>query len=585
MARKLTVKLWEILAEQDADVLEYLNSINDSSSSAIKSIVDEINTINEEVENRVEKETGKGLSSNDYTTPEKEKLSGIEDRANNYIHPDTHNADMIVFADGDTFQEKLDKGIFKGQDGIIGKDGISPTIKVHTSTDAEYTLDISDANGTITTPNLKGGSSNGGSSSTWTDVTEKPFNSVDTNTFSTTGGVLEVKDGVYATPDQIPNVDDKLESANIKDGTNITVTTNGNDVTINASGESDVDLTKVTTDIVPTTNSTLNIGSPTNRFKGIYVDEAHLSTNTLYIGDTPLIGTNGATINVAADSDQIIDIKTKGTGSTKVSSVKQVDVIASGVNGIVNVQSANQINIQSPTINIQGTTNVIQGDTTFTGNVNIQGTTTSVNATNLEVKDNIIELNEGEVGSGISKGSAGIKIDRGDLDAQFLVFDEVDDRFKVGTATTKQSLAYTTEIPTVTNDLTNTLKANYDTAYIHSQSTHAPIDATKVSSSTTNGNVKINEVETVVYTHPTGTNPHNTTKADIGLGNVDNTSDSNKPISTLTQEALDLKLDKSDVINITTQTTTGKALDAIQNNPDIVDTIANKIKVLKAIKI
>ena len=36
-------------------------------------------------------------------------------------------------------------------------------------------------------------------------------------------------------------------------------------------------------------------------------------------------------------------------------------------------------------------------------------------------------------------------------------------------------------------------------------------------------------------------NPHGTTKNDIGLGNVDNTSDLNKPISTATQAALDLK--------------------------------------------
>ena len=34
-------------------------------------------------------------------------------------------------------------------------------------------------------------------------------------------------------------------------------------------------------------------------------------------------------------------------------------------------------------------------------------------------------------------------------------------------------------IPTVTNDLTNTLKSNYDTAYTHSQSTHAPSNAQK----------------------------------------------------------------------------------------------------------
>lgn len=38
-------------------------------------------------------------------------------------------------------------------------------------------------------------------------------------------------------------------------------------------------------------------------------------------------------------------------------------------------------------------------------------------------------------------------------------------------------------------------------------------------------------------------NPHNVTKAQVGLGNVDNTSDANKPISTATQTALNAKQD------------------------------------------
>lgn len=53
--------------------------------------------------------------------------------------------------------------------------------------------------------------------------------------------------------------------------------------------------------------------------------------------------------------------------------------------------------------------------------------------------------------------------------------------------------------------------------------------ANKVEASTTNGNIKIDGTETNVYTHPgTGTNPHGTTKSDVGLGNVDNTSDATK---------------------------------------------------------
>lgn len=36
---------------------------------------------------KVDRETGKGLSANDYTTQEKNKLAGIATGANNYTHP------------------------------------------------------------------------------------------------------------------------------------------------------------------------------------------------------------------------------------------------------------------------------------------------------------------------------------------------------------------------------------------------------------------------------------------------------------------------------------------------------------------
>jgi hypothetical protein len=44
-------------------------------------------------------------------------------------------------------------------------------------------------------------------------------------------------------------------------------------------------------------------------------------------------------------------------------------------------------------------------------------------------------------------------------------------------------------------------------------------------------------------------------KADVGLGNVDNTSDANKPVSTAQQTALDLKRDRDPAVNAQTGTT------------------------------
>jgi len=60
-----------------------------------------------------------------------------------------------------------------------------------------------------------------------------------------------------------------------------------------------------------------------------------------------------------------------------------------------------------------------------------------------------------------------------------------------------------------------------------------------------------------------GTNPHGTTKSDVSLGNVDNTSDANKPVSTATQTALDLKANQSDLVLTNSQ---------VLNNTTALDT-------------
>lgn len=54
-------------------------------------------------------------------------------------------------------------------------------------------------------------------------------------------------------------------------------------------------------------------------------------------------------------------------------------------------------------------------------------------------------------------------------------------------------------------------------------------------------------------------NPHQVTKADVGLGNVDNTTDLLKPISTATQAALDLKANLTALTTLTDTVTTNTA--------------------------
>ena len=86
----------------------------------------------------------------------------------------------------------------------------------------------------------------------------------------------------------------------------------------------------------------------------------------------------------------------------------------------------------------------------------------------------------------------------------------------------------------VLDDISSSNITNWNDAKTHADSTHARTDATKVEKSSTNGNIKINGTETTVYTHPSGTNPHGTTKSDVGLGNVGNF----KAVSTVASQGL-----------------------------------------------
>jgi hypothetical protein len=59
-----------------------------------------------------------------------------------------------------------------------------------------------------------------------------------------------------------------------------------------------------------------------------------------------------------------------------------------------------------------------------TGSLLVDGDTLTVSAENLNVKDNIITLNFGETGAGVSLDYSGIQIDRGTLSKASLLFDE-----------------------------------------------------------------------------------------------------------------------------------------------------------------
>jgi len=64
------------------------------------------------------------------------------------------------------------------------------------------------------------------------------------------------------------------------------------------------------------------------------------------------------------------------------------------------------------------------GNVIATGNLQVAGTQTTVNSQNLDIVDNIIVLNKGETGSGITENTSGIQIDRGSASDALIIFDE-----------------------------------------------------------------------------------------------------------------------------------------------------------------
>jgi hypothetical protein len=90
---------------------------------------------------------------------------------------------------------------------------------------------------------------------------------------------------------------------------------------------------------------------------------------------------------------------------------------------------------------------IVSGNTTVTGNLTVIGTSSTINTTDSHLKDNIILLNNGEAGAGVTLGSAGLEIDRGSSANSQLVFDESIDRWRASydAGSTKHTLMQTLE--------------------------------------------------------------------------------------------------------------------------------------------
>ena len=105
---------------------------------------------------KVDKVEGKGLSTNDYTTADKDKLTGIEDGANKYIHP---SSGVVI---GDYTRVTVDENghVTNGSNPttLSGYGITDAAYKTHSHADSDITsLDASKLTGTVSIDRLPHG--------------------------------------------------------------------------------------------------------------------------------------------------------------------------------------------------------------------------------------------------------------------------------------------------------------------------------------------------------------------------------------------------------------------------------------------
>lgn len=135
----------------------------------------------------------------------------------------------------------------------------------------------------------------------------------------------------------------------------------------------------------------------------------------------------------------------------------------------------------SGTITLDTTTGAsgIQGTTIINGNLEVKGTTTTVESTVTTIADNIIELNSGEAGAGISASNnyiAGIEIDRGSLPAARIVFNE-QTQFATGGTSGTGSFRLQDVNGSIMPLATNSINAE-STMYITTPASHIDVSGT-----------------------------------------------------------------------------------------------------------
>ena len=184
-----------------------------------------------------------------------------------------------------------------------------------------------------------------------------------------------------------------------------------------------------------------------------------VSTNTSNIStNTSNISTNAS--NISSNASDIATLQSNVSSNDSDISTLQSNV-SSNDTDISNLQT------QAGSLASDGNSASFSGDLSaanavFSGNLTVQGTTTSVQTTNIDVSDSLMNLSKGAASGANASNDGGFIVERGSSeDNAALIWDEGDDKFKV----------LTTSATAASTDISGTdssaALASFDASLIH----------------------------------------------------------------------------------------------------------------------
>jgi len=230
------------------------------------------------------------------------------------------------------------------------------------------------------------------------------------------------------------------------DGTTISVGNSTVNTTITQSSiDVDGTITGGNTDITGfiSVSSTANVGGDTFLRGDVTVNGALVVANTAALGNTDITGYANVSTLVNVGNSTVYSVVNTTSFSTGLT-VVNTSAVAVGSNVVANTSalfvgnSTVKAVITSSTFNIDGDITALDGqfeDLTVTGNLTVQGTLTTIDTTNLVIKDPMIKLANNNTSDTVDIGFYGQWND-GTTKYDALVRDQTDSKWKLWTGIT-----------------------------------------------------------------------------------------------------------------------------------------------------